>query len=123
MRHRKKGRKLGRTTAQRKALFRSLITALFLKEEIKTTLSKAKSIKGLVDKLIIRAKAKTLQNQRLIHAFLQNKTATKKLVEKIAPRFKKRTSGFSKIFRLRRRRGDNAMMVRIKLLKPKKRKK
>ena len=123
MRHRKSGKKLGRNTAQRKALFRNLISSLFLKEEIKTTLSKAKAIKGLVDKLITKAKKGTLHNQRLIHAFLQNKKATERLVKKIAPRFKKRTSGFTRIIRLGQRRGDAAPMVKIELVKPKKSKK
>lgn len=123
MRHRVKGRKLGRNAAQRKALFRSLISSLFLKEEIKTTLSKAKAIKGLVDKLITKAKKGTLHNQRLIHAFLQNKKATKKLIGEIAPRFKKRVSGFTRIIRLGERRGDAAVMVKMKLLQPQKHKK
>lgn len=116
MRHRVRGKKLGRSTAQRKALFRQLIVSLFLKEEIKTTLAKAKSIKSLVDKLVTKAKKSGLHQQRLIHAFLQNKKATKKLVKEIAPRFKKRTSGFTQIMRLGQRRGDNAMMVKIGLM-------
>lgn len=116
MRHRIKGRKLNRTTAQRKALFRQLIASVFLKEEIKTTLSKAKAIKGLIDKLVTKAKKGTLHNQRLVQAFLQNKKATKKLVEEIAPRFKKRVSGFTRIVRLGKRRGDAAEIVRIELI-------
>lgn len=116
MRHRQAGKKLGRNTAQRKALFRQLIASFFLKEEIKTTLSKAKAVKGLVDKLIRKAKKGSLHNQRLIHAFLQNKEATKKLVKEIAPRFKTRISGFSRIIRLGHRRGDNAPLVKIQLL-------
>lgn len=119
MRHRVKGRKLNRTTAQRKALFRHLISSLFLKEGIKTTLSKAKAVKGLIDRLITKAKKETLHNQRLIHAFLQNKKATKKLVEEIAPRFKKRASGFTRIVRLGRRRGDAAEMARLELVERK----
>jgi len=118
LRHRKSGKKLGRNTAQRKSLLRNLITSLFLHEEIKTTVSKAKAIKKLVDKLITKAKKKTLHHQRLIHAFLQNKKATKKLVEEIAPRFKKRTSGFTKIIRLGKRRGDNAPLAKIKIIAP-----
>ena len=123
MRHRRSGKKLGRNSAQRKALFRSSISSLFLKEEIKTTLAKAKASKGLVDKLITKAKKGTLHNQRLIHAFLQNKKATKKLVKEIAPRFGKRISGFTRIIRLGKRRGDGASMVKMKLLGPKKAKK
>lgn len=119
MRHRVKGRKLNRTTAQRKALFRHLISSLFLKEEIKTTLSKAKAVKGLIDRLITKAKKGTLHNQRLVHAFLQNKKATKKLVEEIAPRFKERASGFTRIVRLGRRRGDAAEMARVELVERK----
>lgn len=117
MKHRVKGRKLGRNTAQRKALFRQLIAALFLKNEIKTTLPKAKAINGLVDKLINKAKKGSLHHQRLLHSFLQNKRATKKLVKDIAPDFKKRISGFTKITRLGRRRGDAAMMVKLSLIK------
>ncbi len=116
MRHRKSGRKLNRDTAHRKALFRNLIASLFLREEIKTTLSKAKAIKGLVDRLMTKAKKKGLHNQRLIHAFIQNKRATKKLVEEIAPRTKERASGFTRIIRLGQRRGDAAEMAKIELV-------
>lgn len=123
MRHRKFGKKLKRSTSQRKALFRQLIASFFLKEEIKTTLSKAKAIKGLVDKLVTKAKKGTLHHQRLIHAFLQNKKATKKLVEEIVPRFKTRTSGFTRIVRLGKRKGDAVEIAKIELIKPKKRKK
>lgn len=116
MRHRKAGKKLKRDTARRKALFRNLIVSLFLKEEIKTTLSKAKAIRGLGDKLITKAKKGTLHHQRLVHAFLQNKKATKKLIQEIAPRFKKRVSGFTRIVRFGQRRGDAAEMVKIALV-------
>ena len=120
MRHRRSGKKLNRNTSQRKALFRSFISSLFLKGEVKTTLAKAKATKGLVDKLITKAKKGSLHNQRLIHAFLQNKKATKKLVKEIAPRFGKRISGFTRIIRLGKRRGDGASMAKMELLGPKK---
>lgn len=120
MRHRIKGIKLGRSTSQRKALFRHLISSFFLKEEIKTTLSKARAIRSLVDKLVTKAKKGTLHHQRLIHAFLQNKRATKRLVEEIAPRFKKRTSGFTRIVRLGKRRGDAAEIAKIELVEKEK---
>jgi large subunit ribosomal protein L17 len=123
LRHRKSGKKLNRRTSQRKVLFRGLISSLFLKEEIKTTLSKAKAIKGLVDRLVAKAKKGSLHNQRLIHAFLQNKRATQKLVKEIAPRFEKRVSGFSRIVRLGRRRGDAAEMVKIELVEKKEKEK
>lgn len=115
MRHRVKGRKLGRNTSQRKVLFRQLMASLFLKGEIKTTLSKAKAIKGLADKLVAKAKKGSLHQQRLIHSFLQNKTAAQRLIKEIAPGFKKRTSGFTRIIHLGQRRGDGAVMAKIGL--------
>jgi len=113
MRHRKKGKKLNRNTSQRKALFKNLIQSLILHEEIKTTESKAKAIKGLTDKLINKAKKGTLHTRRQISAFLPDKKAVNKLVDEIAPRFKKRISGFTRFVRLGRRQGDNAMIVKI----------
>jgi len=113
MRHRKKGKKLNRNTSQRKALFKNLIQSLILHEEIKTTESKAKAIKGLTDKFINKAKKGTLHTRRQISAFLPDKKAVNKLVDEIAPRFKKRISGFTRFVRLGRRQGDNAMIVII----------
>ena len=123
MRHKKKGKKLNRNTHQRKALFKRLIQSLILNEELKTTESKAKAIKGLVDKLITKAKKGGLSVRRQILAFLQNKKITAKLIDEIAPRCKSRTSGFTKIIRLGKRRGDKAMMVKMELTEKKKKEK
>lgn len=121
MRHKVAGKKLSRDSAQRKALFKGLINALVIHSQIKTTESKAKAIRGLVDKLITKGKRGTLHARRLIGAFLQNKKAVNKIVDELGPLFKKRTSGFTKITRLGQRRGDNAMMVKLELVeKPKK---
>jgi large subunit ribosomal protein L17 len=119
MRHRVKGKKLGRDSGQRKALFKNLINALILREEIETTESKAKAVKGLVDKLITRGKTGTLHARRLIAAFLADKQAVNKLVDEIAPRFKTRPGGFTRIIRLGRRQGDNAMIVKLELVEKK----
>jgi len=119
MRHRVKGKKLGRDSGQRKALFKNLINALILREEIETTESKAKAVKGLVDKLITRGKTGTLHARRLIAAFLADKQAVNKLVDEIAPRFKTRPGGFTRMIRLGRRRGDDAMMVKLELVEKK----
>lgn len=115
MRHRKAGKKLGRNTNQRKALFRGLIQSLIIHEEIKTTLTKAKAVKGLVDKLMTKAKKGTLHARRQVLAFLPDKKAANKLVDEIAPRFKikKRTSGFTRFVRIGKRRGDDAMIVKM----------
>lgn len=126
MRHQVKGKKLSRNSAQRKALFKSLINALVIHGEVKTTESKAKAIRGLVDKLITKGKRGTFQARRLIGAFLQNKMAVNKIVDELSPTFKNRPGGFTKIVRLGPRRGDDAMMVKLELMekpKPKDKKK
>lgn len=116
MKHRVSGKKLSRDRAHRKALFKNLISGLVLHGQIKTTESKAKAIRGLVDKLITKGKAGTLHSRRLIGAFLQNKKAVNKIVDELAPLFKKRPGGFTRIIRFGRRRGDDAMMVRLELV-------
>ena len=117
MRHKKKGKKLNRNTNQRKALFRNLISSFIIHEEIKTTESKAKAIRRLVDKLIVKAKIGSLHIRRQILSFLPNKKAVNKLVDEIAPRFKNRVSGFTKLKRIGQRRGDRAMIVKMEIVK------
>lgn len=115
-------KKLNRNSGQRKALFRSLIENLITHEEIKTTEGKAKAVKVLVDKLISKAKIGSLHIRRQISAFLpSNKKVVNKLIDEIAPRFKEKTSGFTRLVKLGRRRGDNAMVVKMELVvkKPK----
>lgn len=116
MRHRVKGKKLSRTSSQRKALFKGLINALVIHGEIKTTESKAKAVRGLLDKLITKGKKGTLHSRRLIAAFLQNKMAVNRIVDELGPLFAKRTGGFSRMVRLGARRGDNATMVKLELV-------
>ena len=123
MRHRVLGKKLSRDRDQRKALFKSLINALVIHGQIKTTESKAKAIRRLVDKLITKGKAGTLHSRRLIAAFLQNKKVVNRIVDELGPLFKNRAGGFTRIVRLGKRRGDDAMMVRLELVeKPGKKK-
>lgn len=116
MRHRVAGKKLNRDIKHRKALFKNLINALIIHEEIQTTESKAKAIKGLTDKLISRGKKGTLHARRTIAAFLQDKKAVNKIVDELGLRFKDRVSGFTRIVRLGKRRGDDAMMVKMELV-------
>lgn len=116
MRHRVKGRRLGRDKNHRKALFKSLVTSLVLHEEIKTTEAKAKAVKGLVDKLISRAKAGTLHSRRLLASFLPSQEAVAKLMDTLGPRFRDRASGFTRITRLGKRKGDQAPIVKMELM-------
>lgn len=116
MRHRVKGKKLSRNSSQRKALFKGLINSLFIHGAIETTESKAKAIRGLVDKLISKGKKGTLHSRRLIGAFLQNKKVVNRIVDEFGPLFAKRSSGFSRMTHLGKRRGDDAMMVKLELI-------
>lgn len=111
MKHRVAGRKLGRNTNQRKSLFRNLIRSLILRERIKTTVAKAKAIRGEVDHLVNLAQAGDLTARRRALAILADKPAVTKLFREIAPRSAKRNSGFTKIVRVGRRRGDNTLMA------------
>ncbi len=114
MRHNVYGAHLGRNKNQRTALFKSLVQSLFLSESIQTTESKAKAVKGLVDKLINQAK--DTSSQRLVSQFLTAKTTQDKLIKVLLPRLKDRTSGYTSTVRLGARQGDGAMMVKMSLL-------
>jgi len=105
------GRQFSRDTNQRKSLFKSLISSLILEESIKTTLEKAKAIKGDVDKIINKAKR---GNEKKSIQLLQRSLGSRemnKVIEDLAPRFKDRTSGYTRIIKLGRRFSDNAAMV------------
>lgn len=110
MRHQVTGKKLGRNTKQRKALFKSLISSLVLYGRIKTTQAKAKAIKNLAEKLVTKIKKGTLEGQRSVRANLA-KIAAEKLIKEIAPRFQNRQGGFLRILKLGQRFGDGAEMV------------
>lgn len=116
MRHRVAGKKLARSRSHRKALFRNLLSALILHGEIRTTESKAKAIRRLFDRLVTKGKSGTLHARRVVAAFLNNKKAVNRLVDEIAPKSRDRPGGFTRIIRLGRRRGDDAMMVKLELV-------
>jgi large subunit ribosomal protein L17 len=116
MKHRISGKKLSLNRNQRKALFKNLINSLIIKGQIKTTEAKAKAVKRLAEKLITKGKEQTLHARRLIAAFLQNKKAVNKIVDELAPLFKKRPGGYTRIVKLGERRGDSAPMVKLELV-------
>ncbi len=115
MRHRVFGRKLDRSANHRKALFRNLIIGLIEHRRIQTTEAKAKAIRGVVDKLITKAKQGTVHARRIVGSFLHDAHMANKLVDEIAPSFKHTTSGYTRITRTSERRGDASMMVRLEL--------
>ena len=114
MRHNVYGAHLGRNKNQRTALFKGLVQSLILSESIQTTESKAKAVKGLVDKIINQAK--DTSSRRLVSQFLATKSTQDRLVKDILPRLKDRTSGYTSVVRLGARQGDGAVMVKMSLL-------
>ncbi len=116
MRHRHDYRKLGRTSSHRKALLKNLSIALITHEKIETGVFKAKELQSYIEKLITVARVGDFNAHRAVFAHLQDKFATKKLVTEIAPRYKERNGGYTKIHRTRIRRGDASMMALIELV-------
>ncbi|MFQ5455946.1 MAG: 50S ribosomal protein L17 [Nitrospirota bacterium] len=116
MRHKKDGRKLGRDSAHRKALFRNLVTSLFKHEKIETTLAKAKELRSISDKMITLAKKGSLHNRRAALSFIQEKDVVKKLFDDIGSRFTDRNGGYTRVIKTRRRLGDGAEMAIVELV-------
>ena len=116
MRHLKQGRKLGRTTAHRKALLRNLATALLEHERIVTTEPKAKELRRVADKLVTLGKRGNLHARRQALQVVQSNAVVQKLFNDIAPRFAERQGGYTRIMRLGYRPGDAAAMAVIELV-------
>ena len=116
MRHRKKGRKLGRDKDQREALLINLIKSLLFYEEITTTEAKAKEMTRWAEKIITLAKDNSVHHRRNASKVVRDKEIVKKLFDVIAPRYKDRSGGYTKIIRLKYRQGDNALICRVKLV-------
>jgi len=116
MRHRHGYRKLGRTSSHRKALLKNLSIALITSGKIETTLPKAKELRSYFEKLVTKARVADSNAHRVIFSYLQDKEATKKLINEIAPEYKTRNGGYTRITKTRTRRGDAASMAFIELV-------
>jgi large subunit ribosomal protein L17 len=116
MRHRVRGRKLGRTTAHRKALFRNQLTALFTHDRIVTTLAKAKELRPMAERMVTLAGTGTLPARRKVLTMVPDKEVVRRLFEEIAPRFTDRPGGYTRVMRLGRRRGDGAELAIIEFV-------
>jgi large subunit ribosomal protein L17 len=116
VRHREKGRQLGRNTKHRWALYRSLVTSLLEHERIETTEAKAKEIRGFTDRMITLGKEGGLPARRRALSFLRSKNVVSKLFSDVAGRFRERNGGYTRIIKTRRRVGDAAEMVAIELV-------
>jgi len=116
VRHRKKGRQLGRQTKHRSALFRNMVTSLIAHERIETTEAKAKEVRGFTDRMITLGKEGTLAARRRALAFLRSKDVVSKLFGDVAGRFTDRAGGYTRMIKTRRRIGDGAEMVALELV-------
>ncbi|TQR32346.1 50S ribosomal protein L17 [Campylobacter sp. MIT 99-7217] len=116
MRHKHGYRKLGRTSSHRAALLKNLSIALINSEKIETTLPKAKELRAYIEKLITRAREGDFNAHRAVFANLQDKSTTNKLVNEIAPKFKERAGGYTRIIKTRIRRGDATQMAYIEFV-------
>ena len=111
-----KNRKLGRTTDQRKAMLRAMVTYLLENGQIKTTLTRAKEVASVAEKMITLAKDNTLVSYRQALGFITKEDVANKLFKEIGPKYADRNGGYTRIVRIGPRRGDAAEMAIIQLV-------
>ncbi len=116
MRHAVHGRKLGRTSAHRRALFRNQLASLVKHERIKTTLQKAKELRPIAEKMVTQGKKGTLHARRLTRRMISDRHLVQKLFDNIAPRMADRPGGYTRILKLGTRPGDGAEMALIEFV-------
>jgi len=116
MRHRKKGKKLGRTSPHRERTLQALSNALIENKQITTTVAKAKALRPFVEPLITRAKEDTEHNRRQVFRHLQNKEMITELFDEVAEQVGNRPGGYTRIIRLGQRSGDGAELAMIELV-------
>ena len=113
MRHKHGYRRLNRTSSHRKALLKNLAIAIITREKIETTVPKAKELRRYIERLVTTARTADLNAHRAVFQALQDKEATKKLVNEIAPKYVDRNGGYTSIVKTRIRRGDATPMAFI----------
>jgi large subunit ribosomal protein L17 len=116
MRHNNTGRRLGRKTSHREAMFRNMVTSLLIHEKITTTDAKAKEILSVAEKMITLGKRGDLHSMRLAASFIREKSVVTKLFSTIAPRYTERHGGYTRIIKLGIRQGDAASLSMIELV-------
>lgn len=116
MRHKVSGYKLKRSMSARKALFKGLVTSIIENERIVTTITKAKAVRPIVEKMITLAKRDSLHTRRQAASFLESPAALKKLFDKLGTRFGQREGGYVRIVRLGNRKGDGAEQAMLELV-------
>ena len=116
MRHGVGYKKLGRTTAHRRAMFRNMLASLVEHGRIRTTLAKAKALRPVAEKLVTRSREDSVHARRLVRRWLPNRDHVKKLFDEIAPRYADRPGGYLRITKLGPRRGDAAELAVIEFV-------
>jgi large subunit ribosomal protein L17 len=116
MRHNKSGRRLGRTTSHRVAMFRNMVTSFLNHERITTTDAKAKELRSIAEKMITLGKKGDLHAMRQAASYIREKSVVTKLFTTIAPRYSERPGGYTRIIKLGLRPGDNASLSMIELV-------
>ncbi len=116
MRHRRVGRKFGRNTSHRKAMFSNMLNSLFLHERIETTITKAKELKSMADKMVTLGKRGDLHARRQALSVLKSKEVVHKLFTDIAERNRERNGGYTRVLKTRYRYGDAAQLSFIELV-------
>src|SRR5450755_2354184 len=116
MRHLVAGSKLKRDSGSRKSLLRNLVTSVILEERVVTTVTKAKAVKPLIDKMITLGKRDTLHARRQAASFLMTPASVKKLFDKLGTRFGQRNGGYTRVVRLGFRKGDGAEQAMLELV-------
>lgn len=109
-------RKLGRTTDHRRAMMRAMVTYLLENGKIETTVTRAKEVRAVAEKMITLGKTNTLHSQRQAYSYITKEVVTKKLFDEIAPGYADRVGGYTRIIRIGVRRGDAAEMAIIELV-------
>ena len=109
-------RKLGRPTAHRKAMLRGMVTLLLENGQIETTLTRAKEVRSMAEKMITLGKKNTLASRRAALAYITKEDVVTKVFNEIAPKYENRNGGYTQIFKMGPRRGDAAEMAIVKLL-------
>ena len=109
-------RKLGRTTAHRNAMLRGMVTLLLENGQVETTLTRAKEVRSVAEKMITLGKKNTLASRRAALAYITKEDVVKKVFNELAPLYENRAGGYTQIFKLGARRGDGAEMAIVKLI-------
>ena len=116
MRHRVAGKKLGRKTAHRLMMFRNMVTSLFDKERIQTTLDRAKAVRPIAERMITLGKRESLHARRQALAYIKDPAVVSKLFDTLAPRFSQRPGGYTRIIKSGFRPGDGAQKAYLELV-------